>query len=209
MLAITIADSVAYRRMAELAAASVRDHTGLETRIVEPAAGVPAAVAKLLLLQDWPDQTIVYFDADTRLVADWDLRPFDQRPYFAAVPDLLSDALTADCKRFKLDPVRYVNSGVWIANQRHAAAFAWAYQFATDKSYRTSFGWEQSALNAALQRHQIPLHFLDRRYNWICRQDNPPPPDAVLLHVAGGSLHSDNRSIFERALRERADRIPA
>lgn len=205
MIAATIADGTAYRELAELAAESVRKHTSLETVVLSPSE-LPGklrhpAYAKLLLLRQFTGESILYFDADTRFVRDWDVSALADIDHFAAVADLPSKAKEIDCKRYKLDPVWYVNCGLWIASQRHAAALEAALHLANDPAYWTAFRYEQTALNVALQRHRVPIRLLDPRYNWICATNHPPPPDVTVLHIAGGSLQSRNRAVFERALR--------
>jgi len=206
MIAATIAHGTAYRELAGLAAESVRKHTGLETVVLSPSDFPQSklrhpAYAKLLLLRHFEGQSVLYFDADVRFVRDWDVAAIRDTDHFVAVADMPSKARDADCKRYKLDPVWYVNSGLWIANQRNAAALEVALHLANDPAYWTAFRYEQTALNVALQRYRVPIRLLDPRYNWICSPQHPPPPDATVLHIAGGSLQSRNRAIFERAIR--------
>jgi lipopolysaccharide biosynthesis glycosyltransferase len=204
MIALTIASDLAYLRLAFAAAKSVRWSTGLEAEVVRHYEDSPAAFRKLAILDEYRDQTVLYFDADTRFLQRWDVSGYDDRPYVVAVRDVGNpEAIAADCRRYKLQPEAYLNTGLWIANQRHAEAWQLADQIRQTPDYKTAFQYEQTALNAAIQQQQTPVLILDRRYNWTC--DTIPPPDSVVIHCAGGSLHSrPNRPIFERMIRERA-----
>jgi lipopolysaccharide biosynthesis glycosyltransferase len=204
MLAVTIASDAAYLRMAQAAAASVRWSTDLATVIVRHEGPEPAAFRKLQLLDEYPNRTILYFDADTRFLRRWDATVYEDQPYVVAVRDVHStQAVAQDCRRYALQADTYSNSGLWIANQRHAYVWRLADQIRKAGDYQTAFRYEQTALNAAIQQQQTPVLLLDPRYNWTCK--TPPPADAVVIHCAGGSLHSRNRAIFERAIRDRSN----
>ncbi len=156
---------------------------------------------KLQLLRLFPGQTVLYFDADTRFVQPWDVRGLDDMRAFTAVLDMPSDARNKDCRQYGIDPQNYFNSGIWIANGRHAEAFALADQICHAPDYRTGFRYEQTALNVAIQRLNVPVVFLDRRYNAICDPACKMPADAVVVHRAGGKPGGDHERIFERTIR--------
>jgi lipopolysaccharide biosynthesis glycosyltransferase len=207
MIAVTIAFGDAYIRLAELAAASVRSMTGLETHVLQDAHGAAVPVyVKLRLLELFPGQRVLYFDADTRFVRPWDPAAVSGR--FAAVLDKSSNERDADCRRYGIDKARYFNSGLWIAGPECSLAFRWAWDLVHKPGYKTGFKYEQTALNAGIQRYAVAVDLLDRRYNAICSPETPPPPDAVVLHCAGGTLHGRNRAIWEKAIRDAETTTP-
>jgi lipopolysaccharide biosynthesis glycosyltransferase len=201
MIAVTIAVGDQYQRLAEAAATSCERYTGLATHIIRqtPGESKPARY-KLQLLRLFPGQTALYFDADTRFLRPWDARGLDDIAAFAAVLDMSSAARDHDCSRYGIDPQRYFNSGIWIANARHAEAFAVADQICHAPDYRTGFRYEQTALNVAIQRLNVPVVFLDRRYNAICDPACKMPAEPVVVHRAGGKPGGDHERIFERTI---------
>jgi lipopolysaccharide biosynthesis glycosyltransferase len=202
MIAVTIAVGDQYERLAEAAAASCERCTGLPTHVIRetPGESKPARY-KLQLLRLFPGQTVLYFDADTRFLRPWDVRGLDDMRAFAAVLDMPSDARNKDCRHYGIDPHRYFNSGIWIANGRHVEAFALADQISHAPDYRTGFRYEQTALNVAIQQLNVPVVFLDRRYNAICDPACQMPADPVVVHRAGGKPGGDHERIFERTIR--------
>jgi lipopolysaccharide biosynthesis glycosyltransferase len=202
MIAVTIAVGEQYQCLAEAAADSCQRYTGLDVHVIRDAPGESQpARYKLQLLRLFPGETVLYFDADTRFLRHWGVRGLDDFPAFAAVLDMPSAARDDDCRRYGIDPQKYVNSGIWIANARHAEAFALADQICHSPDYRTSFRYEQTALNVAIQRLNVPVVFLERRCNAICDPACKMPADPVVVHRAGGKPGGDHERIFERTIR--------
>jgi hypothetical protein len=204
MLAVTIGAGPRYAAEAETAAATVRWSTGLDTVVLTATPGEPIpAFYKLRLLDMFPGESILYFDADTRFLRKWDVARHDGSPAFRAVLDWPSAACRGDCRTFSLDASRYVNTGIWIASPHHAAAFRLAGEICHAADYSTRFQYEQTALNAALQRLGIPMIFMDRRYNAICSprrlRSGEFPADPVVLHRAGAGCVT-SRDMFEAIL---------
>lgn len=123
-------------------------------------------------------------------------------PAFAAVLDMPSEARDDDCRRCGIDPQKYVNSGIWIANRRPAEPFALADQICHAPDYRTGFRYEQTALNVTIERLNVPVVFLDRRENAICEPAFKMPDEPVVVHRAGGKPGGDHERIFERTIRD-------
>lgn len=204
MIALTIGVGTAYGRMAELAAESVTKHTGLDVQIIRDCGDEPhPAKHKLRLLRDYPGEVVWYFDADVRMIAPWpDLDSYDAvtRTFRASRHDP-SAAARRDCREYTLDLHRFFYSGLWFANlEHHGHAFHVAWQLCHRTDYRTSFAYEQTALNAAIQREGIPFEPIPPARHVVCDGRQEIPEDASMLHVAGRSLHCPNRKIFERAI---------
>jgi hypothetical protein len=88
IIAITIDVGRVWERLAELAAESVRLRTGLETRVLGEEAMARYGFSqphwlKFRLFEEFPDvETILYFDADTIFLAEWDPRVLAGRGAF-------------------------------------------------------------------------------------------------------------------------------
>ncbi len=204
MIAVTIAVGRYYQDLAREAAASVEWSTGLRTSVITETNGEKRpSNFKLRLLDWWPDETVLFFDADTRFLRPWNVSMFDGLQAFAASLDMPSSALDADCARYQIKPERYFNAGVWFANRRfHKQAFDFADTLVHSPQYVTRFQYEQTALNVAIQRFQIPLLELPRRYNALCDPKTPIPDDAVVVHRAGGRSDGPHEKIFRKAIQD-------
>lgn len=199
MRVVTIAVGEYFRRQADLLVASVRKHLGLETTVVTHTYGVQPAKYKLRLLYDFLPETILYLDADARVLRPWDTARFDEHPYPVVCLDWPSRARDADCEAYAIDPDRYFASGFWIANHRHRTVWDAAFDIATAHTYSTRFKYEQTALNVAAQMGRLPLTILDRRYCWIPTVKHPPPPDC--LQIAFGGDSPRDRALYDAAVR--------
>lgn len=200
MIAITIAVGAKYEAAAKLAVESCEKMTGLRAFTLRNTGACPPAKFKLRLLELFPLQTILYFDADARFLRSWDPRQYEDSSSVVTVLDWPSAARNDDCTTFGINPSRYFASGFWIANARHhAAAWAEARKIAHDPDYRTSFKYEQTALNTAVQLAGLPVTNLDRRYWWIPTRDHPAPPDVVT--VARGGDAPEDQIAYDEAVR--------
>lgn len=200
MIAVTIAVGPKYEAAAALAVHSCREATGLNPFTIRNCGACPPAKLKLRLLEMFPRESVLYFDADARFLRPWDPRQYEGSPAVVAVLDWPSAARNADCAAFNLDARSYFASGFWIANAKHHAA-TWAearkIAFATD--YRTAFKYEQTALNAAVQRGDVPVRFLDRRHWWIPTAAHQAPPDVIAVAMGGDAWQ--DREAYEAAIR--------
>lgn len=203
MRAVTIAVGPAWEAMAALAAASVRQHLGLEPEIIRDVGDCrQPAKYKLRLLERFRGETVLYFDADCRVLRPWLWEQFEDCRWPVVVLDWPSRARDQDCRGFRIDADRYFASGFWIANARHQShrdAWAAARTIAEDPTYRTAFKYEQTALNCAVQRAGLPLTLLDRRHWWITTLDHPAPQDVAQIAL-GGALHGPDRAAYDAAL---------
>ena len=206
MIGVTIGVGRAYREMAELAAESVQKWTGLNVRVVTSTQGCHPAKYKLLLLEQH-DETVFYFDADTRMIGPWpEIASYEDRTDFIASKHDPTDARDRDCGRYGLDNNRYFYSGLWFANRKHhGEAFHAAYELCHSDDYRTEFQYEQTALNVAIQRYDIQLAPVPWERHVVCDNDNASrvAKATSMLHIAGSHLQGVNRRIFEREILRR------
>jgi hypothetical protein len=200
MIAVTIAVGEQYERLAEAAAQSCERYTGLRTQIIRKTPGESSpARYKLQLLRQFPGQTILYYDADARFLRPWDVSPYENQPWPVVVLDWPSDARDEDCERYSIDRGRYFASGFWIANGRHVEVWQDAHRLAVAADYATAFKYEQTALNVAIQRANLPVTILDRRYWWIAREADPPPTDTIVVAMGGDA--AVDRRVYEDAIK--------
>jgi hypothetical protein len=186
MIAVIVAVGELYRSMAQRAAASVRRMTGLDCVVLSNPPAKKPAFGKLLVFRQIRG-TVLLLDADTFITAPWDVSSFEGTEALVAVADLPSKSRDLDCAHYSVDPEKYFNSGVIIANsEHHTNLFEAAYSEAISSDYRTHFRFEQTALNVAAQRASVSLKLLPRRYNWVPLPGAPMPDDLVVLHGAGG-----------------------
>ena len=122
-LAVTIGVGPVWRLMAELVSESVRRRTGLETRILGEEAMAQCRVSsphflKLRLFELLPEaEHILYFDADTIFLQQWDPRIFAGRGEFICVLDRAEDeAIRREAHMVDLPADMYFHAGLFIAN---------------------------------------------------------------------------------------------
>lgn len=202
MIAVTIAVGTAYQQMAKLAVESCKKNVGLVPIVISETPCKPAWY-KLRLLDLFPGETILYFDADARFLRPWDVSVFEDTPWPVVVQDWPSTARNEDCGRYKIDRDRYFASGLWIANWRHRVIWRAAREIGEKPDYRTQFKYEQTALNTACQRTEIPLTFLPRQNWWIATLDHRAPVDTVTVAL-GGELNGPDREAYDQAIRRAA-----
>lgn len=196
--AVTIAVGPHYREAGQKAAESCRRYLGLDPAVITDTGDARPAVFKLRLLDLFPSETVLYFDADARFLRPWDVSGFADQPWPVAVLDWPSSARDADCGRYNIDPARYVASGFWIANRRHIGIWRKAFELATSPDYVTAFKYEQTALNVSLARSQTPITVLSRRYFWVPTRDRPAPASAVAVAMGGDA--PEDRAAYDEAV---------
>jgi lipopolysaccharide biosynthesis glycosyltransferase len=196
MIGVTLS-SPGFEELAEESRKRFMRHTGLQCVVVHTR--TPQNYAAKLELPRMFNQTVVWFDADLWFVRDVDLSEFDDQPEFFAVLDPgihdLDHFPLHDSRTLNLDHLKYFNSGFFIWNSRHHAAFEEARRvMANDIRKLKDFG-EQSALNAGVQR-TCKLKLLSSTLNYmpfaelhnmrgLVRQTEP-----ATIHAAGyGTEH--------------------
>jgi len=201
MVAVTIGVGDRSLRMAERAGESICRRTGLPVIVLrESIDGRHPSYTRLwlwdLIGDEW--DAVLYFDADTYCCRPWDPTALELGP-FHAVLDFASVQVDRECRAYGLDAARYFNAGVFVAARALRPVFELAQRIVASPDYRSPY-WEQSALNAAVQRSGVELRLLPREYNAICRPGRVPE-NAVILHRAGNGRRR-NSVLFERLIRE-------
>ena len=128
MLAVTIGVGKKWRKLAALAAESVRAQTGLETRILGDDTLARFRLTdpqhlKFRLFDACPDaDDLLYFDADTIFLQRWDPRVFAGRGEFICVRDREDEEnIRREAQLAALPASMYFNSGFFIAHRAHHA----------------------------------------------------------------------------------------
>lgn len=187
MMAVTIGIGPRWRALAELAAETVREQTGLPTRILGEEDLRNASVEKphhlkFRLFDLLPEaDALLYFDADTIFLRPWDPRALLDGSYWIAVADRAShESVTQDAEQIGMPVGEYFNSGLFIANREHHAALLHKALY-YEGHFRSIFH-DQTALNAARHRARIPLRLLPREYNWLDFDRAPGQPEPIVGH---------------------------
>lgn len=150
-----------------------------------------AGFKQKLFLDQISAPNVLWFDADW-----WLLRPADFGEFltgeFAAVRDpganIKGEFPRTDCETHQLDRAKYINAGFFICPRKFSHIFPAARAYAEDK--RCADYGDQSALNLALQRFNVPQRMLPFRYNfWKMAVDRGAfpfiPRNIIGLHGAG------------------------
>lgn len=187
MVAVTIGVGAKWRKIAELAAESVRERTGLETRIMGDEAMTryrlgTAHFLKFRLFEEFPDaDDILYFDADTIFLQQWDPRVFAGHDELICVRDRDDDeTVRKECKLIELPANMYFNSGFFIVNREHHARMLHKAEHDVPE-YQTVF-FDQTYLNRARRVLGIPALFLPKEYNYLGFDLNRSGGRAVIGH---------------------------
>jgi len=161
-----------YREMAKKSAAALSERTGLRTIILGDGdyCGTkksPPHHLKFKLFKLIDDDDILYFDADLVCVEDWCPQQYAGSESIVAVRDFwFLQNIAQDAKRLGIAARDYFNSGFLILNRRaHQGVLSLAENLLRDVA-PTPFR-DQSHLNLAARLLEVPVRFLDRRYNWI------------------------------------------
>jgi hypothetical protein len=187
MIGVTIGYG-AWKEVAERAAARMEAMTDMECRVLpdeyvdDPAR---ASWAKTRVMEAYPNEAFLIFDADVWCMKPWKPWKLLGRPTF--VPEQLNTAIDTECQLYGLPKDRYVNGGLWIVNCDHEPLMK------AVRSYYPEYGrWqEQTALNKALLELDQPPHYLPRAYNDIVRPNLDTDPvrlrarHSINLHFAG------------------------
>ena len=129
MIAVTIGVGDKWREIAECSTDSVRERTGLETRVLGEEAMAKYGFVqphwlKFRLFEEFPEaETILYFDADTIFLQEWDPRVFARRSEFICVRDRDEyENIRSESRLIDVPANMYFNGGFFIANRTHHAA---------------------------------------------------------------------------------------
>lgn len=187
------------------AAETMQAHTGILCQVCRDVPdGRHPSYHRLWIWDLVPDdvEAVLYFDADTYCVRDWDPRALAATGDFWARRDVPTRKAPRECRRYGIAPAMYFNAGVFVASRAHREAFVLAQQIATAEDYQSAF-LEQTALNVAVQRSGVSWADLPPRYNWICRpRCGVPAEDVAVLHSCGGNLSGRNLSLFKLLIQQ-------
>jgi hypothetical protein len=161
----------AYAQIARLAAREMELRTGLRTVVLgdrefaesgfdDP----PFLKFRLFDLVDDADD-LLYFDADTVCLENWDPTPLFGSERIACVRERMVPVVLRESAEWSVPPAEHFNSGMFVASRRHHAQ--WLRRAEALRHARPTALREQLPLNAARCELGIPLHWLDRRYNWL------------------------------------------
>jgi len=159
-----------FEHLAQRAADEMRQMTGLETVVLGPDHFAASKLEhpsflKFRLFDLVDAENIIWFDADMVPLAPWSPQEFFGSPALIAVRDRMLGSVFQEADTWEIRPEEYFNAGLFIANakaHKHWLQTAESLRFA-----RPTLLQDQSPLNAARVRLQIPLKLLDRRYNWL------------------------------------------
>jgi hypothetical protein len=156
----------AYTKLATVTARCLEWASGLDVVTIDvahPIAGVPEAewpFAAKCLVND-PGQHVVA-DADLLFMRKFEV-PTIQRGTFAGVKaEMYEGRLQATLDKYGGDPSAFVNTGLFVTDETHHVARAQAVAWMRDG---VSVLHEESLLNIALQKRDVPIQYLDPKLN--------------------------------------------
>jgi hypothetical protein len=200
-VAVTIGTG-ALERMAQLAAREVRALTGLETVVLGQrelsASGFAYPTLLKFRLFDFVNaEHLMYFDADMVCLRRWDPKQYFGRREIVAVRDRMFDTIRNEASTWDVPVEDYFNAGFFIASAIHHRE--WLRLAEAILPTRPTAMLDQTVLNAARQQLSIPLHLIDRRYNWLGFGGNSLSLDApvVMAHKLVPTRVEINTDYFE------------
>lgn len=160
--------SPGFAELAEEARKRFMQFTGLQCVVVHTKE--EGNYAAKLELPSMFNQTVVWFDADLWFIRPTDLSIYDNRSEFFAVrdPGIHDPAHFPfhDSRLLGLDVLQYFNSGFYIWNNRHRAAFEEARSCLKENKAKLKDFGEQSSLNAGVQR-KSKVRLLSNKLNYM------------------------------------------
>lgn len=198
-VAVTIGVGDEHRRLAEIAATKMCQYTGLDTVILGDdeyrRCGVRDPNHLKFRIFDLVDaENVLYFDGDLFCLRPWDPRQFVFSRLWVAVRGFWFDERVAGLGRKFGFRDETFNGGFFIINRiRHEPVLRLAEKIQPDDGlFDGFFSVDEMALSIALTRLHVPVHLIDRRYNWIQygRGDLAADCDVVLAHACDAGLRS-------------------
>ena len=174
VVGVTIGIGDECRRMAACATQRFEAMTGLSTVILgqehlaQTGCSSPLDL-KFFLFDFVQADTIVYFDADTRIMRPWNLEPLVDRPEFMACRTFWFDKRVERLGQLYGFGARAISGGFFICNRKaHADVLRLARAIQPlDDHYPGLSNPDEIAINSALHILRRKIHFLDRRFNWL------------------------------------------
>jgi len=187
VIAVTIGIGDIFRYLAELAAATCRGRTGLATYILGAGDMLSAGCnkpheLKFALFELFPRaQYILYFDADTIFLEDWNVPVEQAAESFFCVRDFADDpSVIAESLRIGINPKSYFNSGLFLLSRSaHRDMLTLAGRLS--REFPSPFH-DQTYLNAARSELQIATIFLGPEYNAMRLERRQDLPRATVGH---------------------------
>ena len=159
-----------YAEMAALAAKELTQRTGLQAVVLgdrefaESGLEHPAFLKfRLFDLLEFDD--LLFFDADTVCLADWDPSPLLGSEAVACVRERMVPLVLEESARWGVPPEEHFNTGLFTVSRRHHAR--WLRRAEEIRRRFPTVLNDQLPLNAARRELGLPLRLLDRRYNWL------------------------------------------
>ena len=200
MVAVTIAIGSEHEALAELAAERMRCHTGLPVQILTAADLATTGWShptqlKFRLFDLVAAENILFFDADVFCLRPWNPREFADRKEWGAVRGWWFDPWVQRFGGVYGFGEDVFNVGFFICNRTHhlgVLRLAESIQ-RVRANYHGLTSFDELAINTARAALHVPVHFLDRRFNWIQfgRGDLCEKTDVVLAHACDADLRQN------------------
>ena len=190
MIGVTIGTG-SFRELADKAAESFRETTGLPCEVLgdEHLERYDLAFPhhlKYHIFDMLDAECVFYFDSDLWWMRQWDPRKLAEMSQggIAAVRDLnRSGHISMDAEGFDLELDRYFNSGFLVLHRDPGKYLLYTAKGLYDRvisktdpktvklKHPKARFWiqfkDQTSLNMAAQMMNIPIYYVDRRYNWV------------------------------------------
>lgn len=179
MIGVTIGTGE-FAKLAHKAADTFRNTTGLDCRVLDDAVYDVSGLAyphhlkyqMFELIED--HDTLVYFDADLWWMRTWDPEKLVEDKHLVVVRDLIKAGhIVYDCRQFDLDESRYFNSGFMILHRDPHHYMLSLARGLYDRYIsnplvpgKSAFK-DQTSLNLSVQMLDLPVKYVDRRYNFV------------------------------------------
>ena len=159
-----------FQELAQLAARRMAERTGLDTVILGPdhlkESGLESPLfLKFRIFDLVKAENVLYFDADMVCLEQWDPSAWFGGPSVVAVRERMLGLIVAEAANWGIPLPEYFNAGMFIANAMHHGR--WLKLAESIRFERPTHLPDQSPINAARYRLDIPLKLLNRRFNWL------------------------------------------
>ncbi len=204
MIGVTVGVG-AYLSLAWQAAESMARHTGLECIVLTDEhfvraglSGQPAHLLKLFIWDFVDVDEILWFDADTRCLHPWNPSAFSDENALVATRDWIwRECVQEEARQIHLPREEYFLASLMFLNRRkHEPMLRLARGIYPQLKTKV---FEQTALNAARAQLEIPIRFLDRRFNWSLFGEGNlhRGSDVVVAHFNDPSLRQNPEQVAE------------
>jgi hypothetical protein len=174
LLAVTIGIGAEHQALAAEAARRMRHFARVDVHVLGRRELIRTAVAdpnhlKFHLFDLVDAQNLLYFDADAFCLRPWNPRLWLNRPEWIAVRGFWFDPRVRRLGEFYGFGDETFNGGLFLINRRHHQRVLRLAQTIQpgDNRFPGLDNPDEIAFSAALAALQVPIHFLDRRFNWI------------------------------------------